>query len=362
MGKAGDTPCVMVLVLVLVLVLAVPTSPSMHDGCEVRVSLAGSCQRKVGGGPAAAYWKDWGDDQANYQGPFFTMRHSRRLSASVHVPSRELKDERIEGLLRDPGDVCPCDPAGGGKGILRMRGGGAGDADGKAKRNKVATLVILRHGQSLWNQENRFTGWMDVPLAQQGIDDAHRAAEHFRHQGLVFDVAYTSVLQRAIKTMLVILEDLGLLWIPTRCEWRLNERHDGVLTGLNKKLAVSQYGEDNIKAWRRGYEATPPPLAESHPCWPGHDVKYDHIQGFSRQQLPLTESLEDTLKRVLPCWEEGISKDLRGGKTVLVVTHGNTVRALAKHLDGLSNDTIGAHPPPTPPRPTQSPCNHICLL
>lgn len=208
-----------------------------------------------------------------------------------------------------------------------------------AAGDEFVTLVIVRHGMSIWNKDNRFTAWMDVPLSRHGLDDAQRAATLCKNAGIRFDVAFTSVLQRAIKTLNMILEEIGQLWIPTVCDWRLNERHDGALSGLNKKLAVVQYGDKNVSTWRRGYSVAPPPLEPSHPCWPGHDPKYEKL-GMSPDQLPCTESLHDNLLRTLPLWDGEIVPALREGKNVLIVTHGNVVRLLAKHLDNLSDEAV----------------------
>ena len=188
--------------------------------------------------------------------------------------------------------------------------------------DEFVTLVLVRHGESIWNKDNRFTAWMDVPLSTVGLSDARRAADLCRRAGIRFDVAFTSVLHRAVKTCHTILEHIGQLWIPTHSDWRLNERHDGALTGLNKKIAVVHYGKANVTMWRRSYATAPPPLSHTHPGWPGHDPKYARL-GVAEHDLPCTESLDDTLARTLPCWGEAVTPALRAGKNVLVVTHGN---------------------------------------
>ena len=208
----------------------------------------------------------------------------------------------------------------------------------------VATLVIVRHGQSIWNMENRFTGWMDVPLADAGITDAENAAELLRAEGIEFDVGITSVLQRAVRTCETIMARVGKRGSRVHQLWQLNERHDGALCGLNKKLAVLEHGKDRVQVWRRSYGVAPPPLNETHQCWPGHDPRYAAL-GLSRAQLPCTESLADVLARMLPVWESHVVPHLRLGRCVLVATHGNVVRLLCKLLDALSEQQA-------PPRPS----------
>ncbi|EKX54733.1 hypothetical protein GUITHDRAFT_63186 [Guillardia theta CCMP2712] len=204
----------------------------------------------------------------------------------------------------------------------------------------TATLVMVRHGQSIWNQDNRFTSWVDVPLSDQGLKDAHKAGKLCRENNLKFDVAFTSVLQRAVKTCYIVLEELNQLWIPTDCRWRLNERHDGALTGLNKKVAALDFGRERVQKFRRGYSYPPPLLNKSHPCWPGHDTKYWQMHDINENDLPLGESLHEAMFRVLPTWEEEIKPLLRAGKSILLVTHGNIVRLLAKILDDISDSDI----------------------
>jgi len=201
----------------------------------------------------------------------------------------------------------------------------------------MPTLVFVRHGQSQWNKENRFTGWVDVDLSEQGIEEAKQAAVLLREAGFEFDVAYTSVLKRAIRTLWHVLDGLDLMWIPVHRAWQLNERFYGALTGLDKAETAREHGEEQVHKWRRGFAIQPPPLSADDERWPGHDRRYADIP---REQLPLTESLADTIARVLPYWNERIVPDLRAGKRVLVAAHGNSIRALVKHLDRLDEETI----------------------
>ncbi|GMR02130.1 MAG: 2,3-diphosphoglycerate-dependent phosphoglycerate mutase [Acidimicrobiia bacterium] len=199
------------------------------------------------------------------------------------------------------------------------------------------TLVLLRHGESVWNLENIFTGWTDVMLSERGRDEAVAAGALMKVEGFDFDVVHTSVLTRAIATANLALEEMGLGWIPVRRHWRLNERHYGALQGLNKKDTAEQYGPDQVHLWRRSY-ATPPPALERsderHPC---HDRRY---RDLAPEQLPATECLRDVVDRMLPYWYDAIVPDLRSGKRVLVVAHGNSQRALVKHLEGISDADI----------------------
>ena len=199
------------------------------------------------------------------------------------------------------------------------------------------TLILLRHGESTWNKENRFTGWTDVDLSSGGTAGAHHAAQLLRDCGLSFDVAYTSVLKRAIRTLWIVMDDLDLLYVPVVKSWRLNERHYGALQGLNKKETVRKFGEEQVHAWRRAYGIRPPALKENDPRHPGHDPRY---AGLDKKQLPGTESLKDTLERVLPFWHESIAPSIRAGRTVMIAAHGNSLRALVKYLDGISDDEI----------------------
>jgi 2,3-bisphosphoglycerate-dependent phosphoglycerate mutase len=198
-------------------------------------------------------------------------------------------------------------------------------------------LVLLRHGESTWNLENRFTGWTDVDLTPKGIEEAHTAGRLLREDGYTFDVAHTSLLKRAIRTLWITMDEMDLMWIPVLRSWRLNERHYGALQGLNKAETAAQYGDDQVLAWRRGYATPPPPLTPDDPRHPGHDRRY---AGLSPAELPLAESLADTVARFLPYWHESIVPDIRAGKRVLIAAHGNSLRALVKHLDGVSEEEI----------------------
>jgi 2,3-bisphosphoglycerate-dependent phosphoglycerate mutase len=201
----------------------------------------------------------------------------------------------------------------------------------------VRTLVLLRHGQSSWNQENRFTGWTDVPLSAQGIEEARAAGRLLRTDGYTFDLAFTSVLKRAIKTLWLALEELDQMWIPVHNTWLLNERHYGALQGLNKKETVERHGEAQVHIWRRSYATPPEPLAAHDPRAPHRDPRYAAVVP---ERLPLSESLKDTVARVLPYWELEIAPRVRAGERVLIASHGNSLRALVKHLDGISDDRI----------------------
>ncbi len=198
-------------------------------------------------------------------------------------------------------------------------------------------LVLLRHGQSTWNLENRFTGWTDVDLSDHGVEEAHRAADLLEGMGFRFDLACTSVLKRAIRTLWIVLEDMDLMWLPVCGSWRLNERHYGALQGLNKKDAAAEFGLEEVRAWRRSFDVRPPALELDDPRHPRFDPRYEHL---GPDQLPRTECLKDTLERVLPYWEEVIAPELQKGQRVLVAAHGNSLRALVKHLDGLSDEEV----------------------
>ncbi len=199
------------------------------------------------------------------------------------------------------------------------------------------TLVLLRHGQSQWNLENRFTGWVDVDVSAKGLDEARAAGELMKAEGLQFDVAHTSVLKRAIRTLWVALDIMDQMWIPVFRSWRLNERHYGALQGLDKAQTAAKHGEAQVKAWRRSYDIPPPPMADDDPQHPKHDRRY---RGVDPKLLPATESLKSTLARVLPYWHESIAPQLRAGQTVLVAAHGNSLRALYKYLNGVSEQEI----------------------
>ncbi len=201
----------------------------------------------------------------------------------------------------------------------------------------MKTLVLLRHGESLWNQENRFTGWTDVDLSEKGRQEALEGARALKREGYTFDVAYTSVLKRAIKTLWIVLEEMDLMWIPVHRSWRLNERHYGALQGLNKAQIAAQYGEEQTKLWRRSYSVQPPALAPTDERFPGRDRRY---AGLTSEQLPFTECLKDTVARFLPYWEETIAPAVLRGDRVLIAAHGNSLRALVKHLDRMSDEAI----------------------
>lgn len=199
------------------------------------------------------------------------------------------------------------------------------------------TLILLRHGQSAWNLENRFTGWTDIGLTPVGEQEGRAAAALLDDAGLLPDIAHTSVLVRAIATLYLTLEEMGRLWIPIRRHWRLNERHYGALQGLDKAETAREHGEEQVHIWRRSYDVPPPPLDPGDPRHPSHDPRY---AGLTPDLLPATESLADVVVRMLPYWHDRIVPDLRYGKTVLVSAHGNSLRALVKHLDGISDADI----------------------
>jgi 2,3-bisphosphoglycerate-dependent phosphoglycerate mutase len=195
-------------------------------------------------------------------------------------------------------------------------------------------LVLLRHGESDWNRENRFTGWTDVDLSRQGIAEAHAAGKLLKSEGYAFDVACTSVLRRAIRTLWIALDELGQTWLPEEKSWRLNERHYGALQGLNKAEMAAKFGEEQVLAWRRSYDTPPPELKADDPRYEGKDPRYAGVQ------VPRTECLKDTVARVVPYWQTNIAPAVRAGKRVLVAAHGNSLRALVKHLDGISDDAV----------------------
>ena len=198
-------------------------------------------------------------------------------------------------------------------------------------------LVLLRHGESTWNQENRFTGWTDVDLSERGRAEAQEAGRLLRDGGFVFDVAYTSLLKRAIRTLWASLDAIDRLWIPVEKSWRLNERHYGALQGLNKAETSAQHGEAQTKIWRRSYDIPPPPLTRDDPRHPSHDPRYADLRP---SDLPLTESLKDTVARFLPYWHDTIAPSIRAGKRVVIAAHGNSLRALVKYLDDVSEAEI----------------------
>jgi 2,3-bisphosphoglycerate-dependent phosphoglycerate mutase len=198
-------------------------------------------------------------------------------------------------------------------------------------------LVLVRHGQSLWNLENLFTGWTDVDLTELGRKEAAEAGRLLKAEGIAFDLAFTSVLKRAIRTLWITLDELDRMWIPVERSWRLNERHYGALQGLDKAQTVAAHGADQVKIWRRSYDIPPPPLALDDPRHPRFDARYSALP---TADLPATESLKETLARVQPFWEDRIAPELKAGRNVLVVAHGNSLRALVKMLDGMSDSDI----------------------
>jgi len=198
-------------------------------------------------------------------------------------------------------------------------------------------LVLVRHGQSTWNLENRFTGWTDVGLTEQGVTEAHEAGRLLREEGYTFDVAYTSVLKRAIKTLWIVLEETELEWIPVIRAWQLNERHYGALQGLNKAEMALKFGEDQVHVWRRSYDVPPPALEPTDERHPRFDPRY---AGLTPEQVPATESLKLTLERVLPYWHSTLAPAIKSGQRVLVVAHGNSLRAMVKYLDNISDEEI----------------------
>jgi 2,3-bisphosphoglycerate-dependent phosphoglycerate mutase len=201
----------------------------------------------------------------------------------------------------------------------------------------MPTLVLLRHGESVWNKENRFTGWTDVDLSDQGREEAITAGRLIKAEGLTFDLAYTSVLKRAIRTCWITLDELDLLWVPVVRHWRLNERHYGALQGLNKAETAAQHGDAQVKIWRRSYDIRPPALTPDDPRHAGRDRRY---AGLPPSDVPLTESLKDTVARFLPFWEDTIAPAIHDGKRVLIAAHGNSLRALVKYLDRISDEDI----------------------
>ena len=201
----------------------------------------------------------------------------------------------------------------------------------------MTTLVLLRHGESTWNKENRFTGWTDVDLTARGLDEARDAGRLLKEGGYLFDAAYTSVLKRAIRTLWIVLDVLDLMWIPVTTSWRLNERHYGALQGLNKVETSARHGETQTKLWRRSYDIAPPALTHDDPRHPSHDPRY---AGLVADDLPLTESLKDTVARFLPYWHGTIAPSIRSGQRVLIAAHGNSIRALMKYLDNIPESEI----------------------
>jgi 2,3-bisphosphoglycerate-dependent phosphoglycerate mutase len=198
-------------------------------------------------------------------------------------------------------------------------------------------VVLVRHGESEWNRENRFTGWKDVDLSEKGVSEAHEAGRLMKEAGLTFDLAFTSVLRRAIKTLDFALDEMDQLWIPVTKHWRLNERHYGALQGLNKAETAAKHGEDQVKIWRRSYDIPPPPLTPDDERWSGRDPRYATLESG---EVPASESLKDTVARFLPYWHETIAPAIASGKRVLIAAHGNSLRALVKYLDNVGEQEI----------------------
>jgi 2,3-bisphosphoglycerate-dependent phosphoglycerate mutase len=198
-------------------------------------------------------------------------------------------------------------------------------------------LVLIRHGESDWNKQNRFTGWTDVDLSEKGMQEAHEGGQVLARDGFTFDIAYTSVLKRAIRTLWIVLDEMDLMWIPVVRDWRLNERHYGALQGLNKSETAAKFGEDQVKIWRRSYDIPPPALTADDERYPGRDPRY---RSLTPEELPLTECLKDTVARFLPLWHNVIAPDIRRGRKVLIAAHGNSLRALVKYLDNVSDEAI----------------------
>ena len=198
-------------------------------------------------------------------------------------------------------------------------------------------VVLLRHGESTWNKENRFTGWTDVDLSEKGLIEAKKAGEVLKTESYTFDIAFTSVLKRAIRTLWITLDELDLMWIPVIRNWRLNERHYGALQGLNKAETATKFGDEQVKIWRRSYSTQPPALEISDERYPGKDPRYADL---TKDELPLTECLKDTVARFMPYWERTIAPTIKSGKKVLIAAHGNSLRALVKYLDNISEEEI----------------------
>jgi 2,3-bisphosphoglycerate-dependent phosphoglycerate mutase len=198
-------------------------------------------------------------------------------------------------------------------------------------------LVLLRHGESTWNRENRFTGWTDVDLSERGLEEAKFSGQVLKREGFTFDLAFTSVLKRAIRTLWIALDQMDLMWIPEVKSWRLNERHYGALQGLNKAETAARFGEEQVLIWRRSYDIRPPELEKSDARYPGNDPRY---QNLTEEEKPLTECLKDTVDRFLPYWHQTISPEIRSGKRVIIAAHGNSLRALVKYLDQIPDDKI----------------------
>ena len=211
------------------------------------------------------------------------------------------------------------------------------------KEPTVYTLVLIRHGESTWNKENRFTGWKDVPLSEKGHSEAAAAGQLLKNEGYEFDIAYTSVLKRAIRTLWYVMEEMDLMWIPVIRSWKLNERHYGALQGLNKAETAAEHGEDQVLVWRRSYDTRPPALELNDERHPSHDRRY---AGLDASETPVAECLKDTVERVVPYFESQIVPDIKSGKRVLIAAHGNSLRALVKYLDEIGDaDIVGVNIP-----------------
>lgn len=198
-------------------------------------------------------------------------------------------------------------------------------------------LVLIRHGESTWNKENRFTGWTDVDLTDRGREEAAQAGALLKNDGFAFDLAFVSVLKRAIRTLWIVMDEMDLMWIPVHHSWRLNERHYGSLQGLNKSETAAKFGEAQVKIWRRAYDIAPPPLTRNDDRFPGHDPRYADLKP---DELPLTECLKDTVARFMPFWTESLAPALRSGKRIIVAAHGNSIRAMVKYFDNVSDTDI----------------------
>ncbi|MEK6735844.1 MAG: 2,3-diphosphoglycerate-dependent phosphoglycerate mutase [Pseudomonadota bacterium] len=198
-------------------------------------------------------------------------------------------------------------------------------------------IVLLRHGESIWNKENRFTGWTDVDLTSQGMEEAKNAGRLLREHGFIFDLAYTSVLKRAIRTLWITLDEMDQMWIPIHHTWRLNERHYGALQGLNKVETAAKYGDEQVLIWRRSYDTKPPALTTDDERYPGNDPRYKDL---TDKDIPLAECLKDTVARFLPYWDTTIAPQVKSGKSVIITAHGNSLRALVKYLDNISDQAI----------------------
>jgi 2,3-bisphosphoglycerate-dependent phosphoglycerate mutase len=198
-------------------------------------------------------------------------------------------------------------------------------------------VVLLRHGESVWNKENKFTGWTDVDLSEKGLEEAEKAGQVLKKEGFMFDIAFTSVLKRAIRTLWITLDKMDLMWIPVYRSWRLNERHYGALQGLNKAQTAEQFGDEQVLIWRRSYDTPPNPLTKDDDRYPGKDPRYADLD---EKDIPVTECLKDTVERFLPYWHETIAPTIKSGKRVIIAAHGNSLRALVKYLDNISDEDI----------------------